>query len=138
MQRLDTVALRFSKKVRNRGNQYFERTRDRIVIAQRNKELAMGIYFSATRAEQQTSIALWISLSVATIFLLVTTILIVRFLKRKERDNSLYSMARSDFQPEFFPEQDKKSMINGHSNGTSNGHGCYDYSLNKQNFSMQR
>ncbi|XP_046752701.1 netrin receptor UNC5C-like isoform X1 [Diprion similis] len=102
------------------------------------KEGNGNLFFSATRAEQQTSIALWISLSVATIFLLLTTIFIVRFLKRKERNNSLYSMARSDFQPEFFPEQDKKSMINGHSNMTGSGHGCYDYSLNKQNFSMQR
>jgi len=59
----------------------------------------IGILFLvATRAvDYRNILALWITLSLAAIILAVTTIFFVRLMRRKERMEALYGVARLDF-----------------------------------------
>ncbi|KAK1126882.1 hypothetical protein K0M31_004503 [Melipona bicolor] len=53
---------------------------------------------NATRAiDQRNILALWITLSLAAIILALTTIFFVRLMRRKERMEALYGVARLDF-----------------------------------------
>lgn len=55
-------------------------------------------FFVATRAvDYRNILALWITLSLAAIILAVTTIFFVRLMRRKERMEALYGVARLDF-----------------------------------------
>lgn len=71
----------------------------------------------ATRAQQNDAgnVALYVGLAVAfTVFGFVVAF-VLRLLRRKGRDHSMYNMANSDFQPEYFGEEDKKNYPqNGH------------------------
>lgn len=52
----------------------------------------------ATRAvDHRNILALWITLSLAAVILAVTTIFFVRLMRRKERMEALYGVARLDF-----------------------------------------
>ncbi|XP_046393802.1 netrin receptor UNC5B isoform X2 [Ischnura elegans] len=65
----------------------------------------------ATRAAVETDVALYIGLAVAVVVFAVVALLIVRLLRRKGRDHSMYDMAgSSDYQPEYFPDQSKKGI----------------------------
>jgi leucine-rich repeat transmembrane protein FLRT len=64
----------------------------------------------ATRAEVQTDVALYIGLAVAFAVFTLVAVFIFRLLRRKGRDHSMYNMAASEYQPEYFPEHDKKSL----------------------------
>ncbi|KAI4478857.1 hypothetical protein M0804_011603 [Polistes exclamans] len=56
------------------------------------------VFKEATRAVDHRNIfALWITLSLAAIILALTTIFMVRLMRRKERIEALYSVARLDF-----------------------------------------
>lgn len=63
----------------------------------------------ATRAEVETEIALYVGLAVAFGVFSCVAALIFRLLRRKGRDHSMYNMAVSDYQPEYYPEDDKKN-----------------------------
>lgn len=55
-------------------------------------------FLLATRAvDYRNILALWITLSLAAIILAVTTIFFVRLMRRKERMEALYGVARLDF-----------------------------------------
>ncbi|XP_069705153.1 netrin receptor UNC5C-like isoform X2 [Periplaneta americana] len=64
----------------------------------------------ATRAEVETDVALYIGLAVAFAVFTLVAVFIFRLLRRKGRDHSMYNMAASEYQPEYFPEHDKKSL----------------------------
>jgi len=54
--------------------------------------------YAATRAvDHRNILALWVALSLAAIILAVTTIFFVRLMRRKERMEALYGVARLDF-----------------------------------------
>lgn len=56
------------------------------------------MFITATRAvDHRNILALWITLSLAAIILALTTIFMVRLMRRKERIEALYSVARLDF-----------------------------------------
>ncbi|XP_032682850.1 netrin receptor UNC5C-like isoform X4 [Odontomachus brunneus] len=56
------------------------------------------VFKEATRAvDHRNILALWITLSLAAIILALTTIFFVRFMRRKERMEALYGVARLDF-----------------------------------------
>ncbi|XP_017766227.1 PREDICTED: netrin receptor UNC5C-like [Eufriesea mexicana] len=56
------------------------------------------VFKEATRAiDHRNILALWITLSLAAIILAVTTIFFVRLMRRKERMEALYGVARLDF-----------------------------------------
>ncbi|XP_034183625.1 netrin receptor UNC5C [Osmia lignaria lignaria] len=56
------------------------------------------VFKEATRAiDHRNILALWITLSLAAIILALTTIFFVRLMRRKERMDALYSVARLDF-----------------------------------------
>lgn len=58
----------------------------------------MIFFLVATRAvDYRNILALWITLSLAAIILAVTTIFFVRLMRRKERMEALYGVARLDF-----------------------------------------
>ncbi|GLH00562.1 uncharacterized protein GBIM_06905, partial [Gryllus bimaculatus] len=64
----------------------------------------------AKRADVETDVALYIGLAVACAVFTLVAVLIVRMLRRKGRDHSMYNMAASEYQPEYFPEHDKKGL----------------------------
>ncbi|XP_068082848.1 netrin receptor UNC5C isoform X3 [Anabrus simplex] len=64
----------------------------------------------ATRADLETDVALYIGLAVAFAVFTMVAVFIVRLLRRKGRDHSMYNMAASEYQPEYFPEHDKKNL----------------------------
>ncbi|EFN86869.1 Netrin receptor UNC5C [Harpegnathos saltator] len=56
------------------------------------------VFKEATRAvDHRNILALWITLSLAAVILALTTIFFVRFMRRKERMEALYGVARLDF-----------------------------------------
>ncbi|XP_050422606.1 netrin receptor UNC5C isoform X2 [Adelges cooleyi] len=63
---------------------------------------------AATRSVVETDVALYVALIAASV-LLAGMVLLFRLYKNKGRDHSMYNMANSDFQPEFFPDQEKKT-----------------------------
>ncbi|XP_050539925.1 netrin receptor UNC5C isoform X2 [Daktulosphaira vitifoliae] len=63
---------------------------------------------AATRSVVETDVALYVALIAASV-LLAGMVLLFRLYKNKGRDHSMYNMANSEFQPEFFPDQEKKS-----------------------------
>lgn len=57
-----------------------------------------AVVSAATRAiDHRNILALWITLSLAAIILALTTIFFVRLMRRKERMEALYGVARLDF-----------------------------------------
>ncbi|XP_025202443.1 netrin receptor UNC5C isoform X1 [Melanaphis sacchari] len=63
---------------------------------------------AATKSVVETDVALYVALVAASV-LLAGMVLLFRLYKNKGRDHSMYNMANSDFQPEFFPDQEKKT-----------------------------
>ncbi|XP_065201785.1 netrin receptor UNC5C isoform X2 [Planococcus citri] len=63
----------------------------------------------ASRSDVRSNVPLYVGLAVAFSMFTVVIALVIRLLKRKDRDHSMYNMANSDFHPEFFTEDDKKS-----------------------------
>jgi hypothetical protein len=53
------------------------------------------LFLSATRAEVQTDVALYIGLAVAFAVFTLVAVFIFRLLRRKGRDHSMYNMAAS-------------------------------------------
>ncbi|KAL1514116.1 hypothetical protein ABEB36_003430 [Hypothenemus hampei] len=58
----------------------------------------------------QNDILLYIGLTVAIFLVCLLSFFVIRLYRKKEQHQSLYNMAASDYHPEFFPEQDKKSL----------------------------
>uniref|UniRef100_A0A0K8TDJ2 Netrin receptor UNC5 n=1 Tax=Lygus hesperus TaxID=30085 RepID=A0A0K8TDJ2_LYGHE len=68
----------------------------------------------ATRAEVETDVALYIGLAVACSVFAALSALIFRLFRRKGRDHSMYNMAVSEYQAEYYPDDDKKNLHSGH------------------------
>ncbi|XP_030755093.1 netrin receptor UNC5C [Sitophilus oryzae] len=58
----------------------------------------------------QNDILLYIGLTVAIFMVCLLSFFVIRLYRKKGQHQSLYNMAASDYHPEFFPEQDKKSL----------------------------
>ncbi|KMR05368.1 netrin receptor unc5c-like protein [Lasius niger] len=104
---------------------------------------------TACPANRQMDVALYVGLTVACVVIGGLAIFLARLLRRKGRDHSLYSMARneiptsrasavcvSEFQPEFFPDQDKKLSLQPDVTATSVP-ACYEYPFDPK-LSMSR
>ncbi|XP_015605954.1 netrin receptor UNC5C isoform X3 [Cephus cinctus] len=87
-------------------------------------------------ANRQMDVALYIGLTVACVVIGGLAFFLARLLRRKGRDHSLYSMARNEFQPEFFPDQDKKLSLQPDVTATSVP-ACYEYPFDPK-LSMSR
>ncbi|XP_034941233.1 netrin receptor UNC5B-a isoform X2 [Chelonus insularis] len=73
-----------------------------------------GVQFTTTQkaANRRMDVALYVGLALACAFGGGLALLLIRLVRRKGRDHALYSMARNaDFQPEYFPEHDKKMCL---------------------------
>ncbi|XP_044581928.1 netrin receptor UNC5C isoform X2 [Cotesia glomerata] len=76
-----------------------------------------GVQFTTTTTTQKAAnrrmdVALYVGLALACAFGGGLALLLIRLVRRKGRDHALYSMARNaDFQPEYFPEHDKKMCL---------------------------
>ncbi|KAK0079336.1 hypothetical protein PV326_008800, partial [Microctonus aethiopoides] len=73
-----------------------------------------GAQFTTTQkaANRRIDVALYVGLALACAFGGGLALLLIRLVRRKGRDHALYSMARNaDFQPEYFPEHDKKMCL---------------------------
>ncbi|XP_076172682.1 netrin receptor UNC5C isoform X4 [Ptiloglossa arizonensis] len=91
---------------------------------------------TACPANRQMDVALYIGLSVACVVISGLAFFLAKLLRRKGRDHSLYSMARNEFQPEFFPDQDKKLSLQPDVTATSVP-ACYEYPFDPK-LSMSR
>jgi hypothetical protein len=60
-----------------------------------SSSLDIHLFLSATRAEVQTDVALYIGLAVAFAVFTLVAVFIFRLLRRKGRDHSMYNMAAS-------------------------------------------
>ncbi|KAH1001731.1 hypothetical protein HUJ04_005710 [Dendroctonus ponderosae] len=58
----------------------------------------------------QSDTLLYIGLTVAIFLVCLLSFFVIRLYRKKGQHQSLYNMAASDYHPEFFPEQDKKSL----------------------------
>ncbi|XP_076661466.1 netrin receptor UNC5C isoform X3 [Halictus rubicundus] len=87
-------------------------------------------------ANRQMDVALYVGLTVACVVIGGLVVFLAKFLRRKGRDHSLYSMARNEFQPEFFPDQDKKLSLQPDVTATSVP-ACYEYPFDPK-LSMSR
>ncbi|XP_006558294.2 netrin receptor UNC5C isoform X6 [Apis mellifera] len=87
-------------------------------------------------ANRQMDVALYIGLTVACVVIGGLAFFLAKLLRRKGRDHSLYSMARNEFQPEFFPDQDKKLSLQPDVTATSVP-ACYEYPFDPK-LSMSR
>ncbi|XP_020720581.1 netrin receptor UNC5C-like isoform X4 [Bombus affinis] len=96
----------------------------------------MGGAHLTEQANSQMDMALYGSLTAACAVVGGLAFFIARFLRRKGRDHSLYSMARNEFQPEFFPDQDKKLSLQPDVTATSVP-ACYEYPFDPK-LSMSR
>ncbi|XP_076684871.1 netrin receptor UNC5C isoform X1 [Andrena cerasifolii] len=87
-------------------------------------------------ANRQMDVALYVGLTVACVVIGGLAFFLAKLLRRKGRDHSLYSMARNEFQPEFFPDQDKKLSLQPDVTATSVP-ACYEYPFDPK-LSMSR
>ncbi|XP_076282804.1 netrin receptor UNC5C isoform X3 [Lasioglossum baleicum] len=96
----------------------------------------MGGAHLTEEANRQMDVALYVGLTVACVVIGGLVVFLAKFLRRKGRDHSLYSMARNEFQPEFFPDQDKKLSLQPDVTATSVP-ACYEYPFDPK-LSMSR
>ncbi|XP_031784792.1 netrin receptor UNC5C isoform X3 [Nasonia vitripennis] len=87
-------------------------------------------------ASRQMDVALYVGLTVACIVIGGLGFFLARLVQRKGRDHSLYSMARSEFQPEFYPDQEKKLSLQPDVTATIVP-ACYEYPFDPK-LSMSR
>ncbi|XP_011504193.1 PREDICTED: netrin receptor UNC5C [Ceratosolen solmsi marchali] len=90
----------------------------------------------AEEASQQMDVALYVGLTVACVVIGGLGFFLARLVQRKGRDHSLYSMARSDFQPEFYQDQEKKLSLQPDVTATIVP-ACYEYPFDPK-LSMSR
>ncbi|XP_071858932.1 netrin receptor UNC5C isoform X4 [Bombus fervidus] len=96
----------------------------------------MGGAHLTEEANRQMDVALYGGLTVACAVIGGLAFFLAKLLRRKGRDHSLYSMARNEFQPEFFPDQDKKLSLQPDVTATSVP-ACYEYPFDPK-LSMSR
>ncbi|KAK9305450.1 hypothetical protein QLX08_003567 [Tetragonisca angustula] len=96
----------------------------------------MGGAHLTEEANRQMDVALYGGLTVACAVIGGLAFSLAKLLRRKGRDHSLYSMARNEFQPEFFPDQDKKLSLQPDVTATSVP-ACYEYPFDPK-LSMSR
>ncbi|KAJ8674560.1 hypothetical protein QAD02_005822 [Eretmocerus hayati] len=87
-------------------------------------------------ASRQMDVALYVGLIVACLVIGGMGFFLARLFHRKGRDHSLYSMARSDFHPEFYPDQEKKLTLQPDVTATIVP-ACYEYPFDPK-LSMSR
>ncbi|XP_033225992.1 netrin receptor UNC5C isoform X2 [Belonocnema kinseyi] len=96
----------------------------------------MGGAQMTEEANHQMDVTLYIGLTVACLVISGLVFFLARLLRRKGRDHSLYSMARNEFHPEFFPDQDKKLSLQPDVTATTVP-ACYEYPFDPK-LSMSR
>ncbi|XP_043591165.1 netrin receptor UNC5C-like isoform X4 [Bombus pyrosoma] len=96
----------------------------------------MGGAHLTEQANRQMDVALYGGLTIACAVIGGLAFFLAKLLRRKGRDHSLYSMARNEFQPEFFPDQDKKLSLQPDVTATSVP-ACYEYPFDPK-LSMSR
>ncbi|KAK9305447.1 hypothetical protein QLX08_003567 [Tetragonisca angustula] len=101
-----------------------------------NGSTKMGGAHLTEEANRQMDVALYGGLTVACAVIGGLAFSLAKLLRRKGRDHSLYSMARNEFQPEFFPDQDKKLSLQPDVTATSVP-ACYEYPFDPK-LSMSR
>ncbi|XP_058801895.1 netrin receptor UNC5C isoform X2 [Phymastichus coffea] len=87
-------------------------------------------------ASRQMDVALYVGLTVACLLIGGVGFFLVKLVQRKGRDHSLYSMARSEFQPEFYQDQEKKLNLQPDVTATIVP-ACYEYPFDPK-LSMSR
>ncbi|XP_026328375.1 netrin receptor UNC5C-like isoform X2 [Hyposmocoma kahamanoa] len=65
-----------------------------------------GVRGMATHSD----VPLYIGIAVAVVVFLAGAVVVYKLLQRKTRDHSLYTMTRTDFQPEMYPTVEKQSL----------------------------
>ncbi|XP_012272459.1 netrin receptor UNC5C [Orussus abietinus] len=66
---------------------------------------------ATTAVDRKTSLILWVSLSLAMLVISLTAIFLVRMVRRKERMDTLYGVAKLDFRSELFGNRAQKPVI---------------------------
>ncbi|CAH2248388.1 netrin receptor UNC5B-like [Pararge aegeria] len=70
----------------------------------------VGDYCGVHGVAAHSDIPLYIGIAVAVIVFLAGAAVVYKLLQRKTRDHSLYTMTRTDFQPEMYPTVEKQSL----------------------------
>ncbi|XP_045493140.1 netrin receptor UNC5B-like isoform X2 [Colias croceus] len=66
--------------------------------------------FCGVHGAAHSDIPLYIGIAVAVVVFLAGAAVLYKLLQRKTRDHSLYTMTRTDFQPEIYPTVEKQSL----------------------------
>ncbi|XP_045446045.1 netrin receptor UNC5C-like [Melitaea cinxia] len=70
----------------------------------------VGDYCGVHGVAAHSDIPLYIGIAVAVVVFLAGAAVVYKLLQRKTRDHSLYTMTRTDFQPEMYPTVEKQSL----------------------------
>ncbi|XP_052738335.1 netrin receptor UNC5C isoform X2 [Bicyclus anynana] len=70
----------------------------------------VGDYCGVHGVAAHSDIPLYIGIAVAVVVFLAGAAVVYKLLQRKTRDHSLYTMTRTDFQPEIYPTVEKQSL----------------------------
>ncbi|XP_068630442.1 netrin receptor UNC5C-like isoform X2 [Battus philenor] len=70
----------------------------------------VGDYCGVHGVAAHSDIPLYIGIAVAVLVFLSGAAVVYKLLQRKTRDHSLYTMTRTDFQPEMYPTVEKQSL----------------------------
>ncbi|GBP72053.1 Netrin receptor UNC5B [Eumeta japonica] len=67
-------------------------------------------FYSRSPATAHSDVPLYIGIAVAMVVFIAGAAVVYKLLQRKTRDHSLYTMTRTDFQPEIYPTVEKQSL----------------------------
>ncbi|XP_026751086.2 netrin receptor UNC5C-like isoform X2 [Galleria mellonella] len=70
----------------------------------------VGDYCGVHGVAAYSDVPLYIGIAVAVVVFLAGAAVVYKLLQRKTRDHSLYTMTRTDFQPEIYPTVEKQSL----------------------------
>ncbi|XP_063821134.1 netrin receptor UNC5B-like isoform X1 [Ostrinia nubilalis] len=70
----------------------------------------VGDYCGVHGVAAHSDVPLYIGIAVAVVVFLAGAAVVYKLLQRKTRDHSLYTMTRTDFQPEMYPTVEKQSL----------------------------
>ncbi|XP_063378889.1 netrin receptor UNC5C-like isoform X1 [Cydia fagiglandana] len=70
----------------------------------------VGDYCGVHEIAAHSDVPLYIGIAVAVVVFLAGAAVVYKLLQKKTRDHSLYTMTRTDFQPEMYPTVEKQSL----------------------------
>ncbi|XP_076269699.1 netrin receptor UNC5C-like isoform X3 [Rhynchophorus ferrugineus] len=94
----------------SRKNCYGKDTQTMPCPSEMCKSMELTRVKEANRQSTQNDILLYLSIAFFVFILCFLSLFFVRMCRKKRQHQSLYNMTASDYHPEFFPEQDKKSL----------------------------